>query len=274
MNPNVPLKECLCCEKVLLPGQCTPRPFLREAELVLLDYVGTTSPFDIESLYTFPKVIGKIGDQGERGFNAEYKVYEEIIKSNLPIRIFYSLKPVNKNEELGDFLLVTKSSVIVLEVKALKLYTNPSEQDQEIIQKILSKQKNKRTQNERVTEEIETFLKMHDCEPLTIHYFTLFANTKRPADTTLNFENALFQDNYLEKIIGLSTPSAKNRSPIESSQYSLRMLLAWLVLIISPIPRPTEGFHVEYENKEVLDVMHFKFTSARLSETALNCTKI
>ncbi|KAK2705163.1 uncharacterized protein LOC136030924 isoform X2 [Artemia franciscana] len=235
MTLKVPLKECMCCEKVQLPGECTTRPFLQTAELVLLDHIGKTNPFDVKDLHAFPKVITKIGDQEERGFIAEFKVYEEIIKSNLPIYIFYSLKPIDKNEELGDFLLVTNSSVIVLEVKAFELHTNPSKQDYEIIQKILSKPKNKAkdnvnlkiTQKERVTKEIETFLKKHDCKLPTIKYFTLFVNIKRPEEATINFEDALFQDNYLQEIKGLSTIKAEYNAANESSQYSLRMLLAW-----------------------------------------------
>ena len=118
MDSSDPLYECSCCEKIRLPAEQSPRPFLQAAELCLLEYIGKSSLFDVDKLVLLPNPIGKIGSQRSRGFKAEYKVYCELKQLKHNIYVFYILQYNHDNEKFGDFLLITKSSVIILEVKA------------------------------------------------------------------------------------------------------------------------------------------------------------
>ncbi|XP_065583840.1 uncharacterized protein LOC136042839 [Artemia franciscana] len=249
MNSNEDLFECSCCGKIQLPGEKETRPFLQAAEQVLLDYIDKSCLFDIDKLVLVPEVIGKIGSQGLHGFEAEYKVYNQLKQLTLPIYIFYSLKPNNKTEELGDFLLITKSSIIVLEVKARKLNENASKQDLEkFLKETILKEGKKKTQKDRVSEDIRKFLARHNSsESPTIHYFYLFVNSNCPKPTDSNFEffdsnvilknNTLFQDNYLQEVTQLCTEEVESVSMDEKCNYSIRTLLAWFY-----------GSHLSYLN--------------------------
>jgi hypothetical protein len=227
MNSNRLLKECSCCERIRLPGEYKAMPFLQASEMKLLELIGyRKSVLDIEELYVFPKVIMKIGDQEANGFKAEYKIYKELKRSNLCMYMFYSLK-TKINEELGDFLLISKSSVIILEVKSFKLVDNPTEEDYKKLQKKLCDYK---VQEERVVQNIKDFLTSHDCKYNSdfVLYFNLFPNTRRsqiPTETDWMPENILFQEDYLQTIEELSSKKVD-----EKREYTLRTLLAWLVM--------------------------------------------
>ena len=86
------LKECSCCGEVKLPGEYEARPFLQASEMKLLELIGQNSVFDIEKPFVFPEVIIRAGDQEQNGFEAEYRVYEELKKSSLHMYVFYTLK--------------------------------------------------------------------------------------------------------------------------------------------------------------------------------------
>lgn len=229
-----------CCPPIKLPAEQHERPFLKAAELCLLEYIGKSSLWDIDRLVLLPNPIGKIGSQEQSGFKAEYKVYSELEQLKHNIYVFYSLQ--DKNEELSDFLLITKSSIIILEVKAFALKDNPSEKDYEIMEKTILKEGIPLTQKERVTGNIRKFLADHGCcDSLSIHFFYLYVNSIRPKPTDCNFElfnsnilfkDALFQDNYLEKINELCVEGLDPVSVDEKSRYAIRTLLARLVIFI------------------------------------------
>ncbi|XP_065580309.1 uncharacterized protein LOC136040129 isoform X2 [Artemia franciscana] len=228
------LKECLCCGEVKLPGEYKARPFLQASEMKLLELIGQNSVFDIEKPFVFPEVIIRAGDQEQNGFEAEYRVYEELKKSNLHMYVFYSLK-TKKNEELVDFLLVSKSSVIILEVKSFKLVDNPTVKDYETLRKKLSD--NKKRQEERVKRNIKEFMSNHGCENNVdlFLYFNLFQNTKRsqlPKDTDWLPKNVLFKDDYLKVIEDIINSPKKVD---ENGEYTMRIFLSWLY-----------GLHISY----------------------------
>ena len=98
------------------------------------------------------------------------------------------------------------------------------------------------TQKDRVSEDIRTFLAGHSsCESPAIQYFYLLANTNCPKPTDTNFEffdsnvifeNTSFQGNYLKKKVAqLCTEEVESVSMHEKWRYSIRTLLAWLVIL-------------------------------------------
>ena len=232
MSSSTLLKECICCDAIRLPGELESKPFLQQAENVLLGRIDKKSTLDMEQLLIFPEVIEKIGEQDPRGFEAEYRIHDELKNSKLQMYVFYSPK-FQQNEEIGDFLLITKYAVIVLDAKASKLAEDPSELDLENFRRKLLSNKYKK-QQERVLFLLESLLKKHDCkfDAVRIYYYNLFANIKRPnlkeKQINLDLDNALFQDDYMQKLCGMTM----NRNEIITSdgEYSLRTLLAWLVL--------------------------------------------
>jgi len=134
-----------------------------------------------------------------------------------------------KNEELGDFLLVSESSVIILDVKSFKLVDNPTVKDYETLQKKLSDYKR---QEERVIRNIKDFMSNHGCENNVdlFLYFNLFQNTKRsqlPKDTDWLPKNVLFKDDYLKVIEDIINSPKKVD---ENGEYTLRIFLSWLVM--------------------------------------------
>ncbi|XP_065558723.1 uncharacterized protein LOC136026264 [Artemia franciscana] len=201
------LKVCTneeCCERIKIPGYSGSMPFLQAAESILSNFFGGTNHLELTGPVVFPPIIKKIGDQEQRGFAAEYEVYQELKNSKLPMYVFYSLKASHKNEELGDFILVTQSSVIILEVKAFSLAEPPSPKDLEILEKRLLNQYE--DQRLRVVTILENYLLEHgwDKKSLPVKYFVLFANTKRPRQENMDFKNAIFKDNYMETITEIS----------------------------------------------------------------------
>jgi hypothetical protein len=237
-NSSKLLKECSCCQRVRLPGEMKARPFLQASEIKLFELIGNrNSVLDIEELFVFPEIITKIGDQEEHGFKAEYRVYEELKKSNLHMYVFYS--PKIRKKEVGDFLLISKSSVIILDIKSFQLKDNPTKEDYRTLQNKLSSYKK---QEKRVIQDIKGFLTKHNCNYDTnlFHYFIVFPNTNRsqiPKDTEWMPENVLFQEEYskrlfqeedsmwlfqlLETIKKLILNDSQSRLVDENSQYTL-----------------------------------------------------
>ncbi|XP_065584340.1 uncharacterized protein LOC136043340 isoform X2 [Artemia franciscana] len=263
-----PLKDCMCCDAIRLPGELESKPFLQQAENVLLGRIDKKSTLDIEQLLIFPEVIEKIGEQDPRGFEAEYRIHDELKNSKLQMYVFYSPK-FQQNEEIGDFLLITKYAVIVLDAKASKLAEDPSELNLENFRRKLMSNKYKK-QQDRVISLLESLLKNHDCkfDAFKIYYYNLFANIKRPnlkeKQINLNLDNALFQDDYMQKLCDMTT----NRNEIitSDSEYSLRTLLACFA-------RKWEKSS-NFENYEKFPIS-FAYESKRqkfsLTETAFNC---
>ncbi|KAK2715812.1 uncharacterized protein LOC136042919 [Artemia franciscana] len=227
-------KDCSCCEKIALPAESNTRPFLHAAELLLSDFTGNSNPLNIQGLFIFPKSIKKIGTQEERGFKAEYKVYKKLQQSNLQMYVFYTLLGLrrnendSKNEELGDFLIITKSSLIIIDVKA--------SEENVTLKNILSNAHV--DQQEKVIKHIESYLQNHNCKYETgfkfesdlVYYFNVYPNTnsriKLGRQANL-FKNALFEDDYMQTIEELSVKTIKPDLIGEKCEYSLRTLLAW-----------------------------------------------
>ncbi|XP_065580706.1 uncharacterized protein LOC136040374 [Artemia franciscana] len=244
IHSSRPLKECSCCQKIKLPGECKARPFLQASEKKLFELItNQNSVLDIENLFVFPEVITKIGHQEEHGFKAEYRVYEELKKSKLHAYMFYS--PTMKKKELGDFLFISKSSVIIVEVKAFKLKDNPTKENYETLKKKLSDYKK---QENRVIRDIKVFLTRHNCNYNVdlFHSFIVFPNTKRsqiPKETEWIPKNVLFQEDYpkrlfqeeysnwlfqlLNKVKKMILKNKESRLADENNQYTLRTILAW-----------------------------------------------
>lgn len=221
----------MCCEKITLPGELVPKRFLQQAENALLGHIVKNSPLNIEQPIVFPQVIGTVENQCQHGFEAEYRIHDELKKSNLQIYVFYSPK-IERNEEVGDFLLISKNALTVIEVKASKLgkHLGKSELDLEKFQKkLLSKQFEK--QQERVISLLGSLLKNHHCKPdsVKINYYYLFPNIKHPNLTekqmNMNLNNVFFQDDYIRKLYDLTT----NQKEVITAdcEYSLRTLVAW-----------------------------------------------
>ncbi|KAK2715451.1 hypothetical protein QYM36_010164 [Artemia franciscana] len=99
MSSSTLLKECICCDAIRLPGELESKPFLQQAENVLLGRIDKKSTLDMEQLLIFPEVIEKIGEQDPRGFEAEYRIHDELKNSKLHYNLFANIKRPNLKEK-------------------------------------------------------------------------------------------------------------------------------------------------------------------------------